>query len=66
MRSERNSGAAQPSEKEVRNRIDTCFKKKYFIGYKREGDRLVLNENKALEDAEHVRRMSALRRAVYV
>ncbi len=42
------------SEKEVRNRIDTCFKKKYFIGYKREGDRLVLNENKALEDAEHV------------
>ena len=32
------------SEKEVRNRIDVCFNKRYLVGYKREADGLVLNE----------------------
>ena len=36
------------SEKEVRNRIDTCFNKRYLVGYKREADGLVLNENRTL------------------
>ena len=41
------------SEKEVRNRIDTCFNKHYLVGYKREADGLVLNENRALREREH-------------
>lgn len=41
------------SEKEVRNRIDTCFNKRYLVGYKREADGLVLNENRALREREH-------------
>lgn len=35
------------SEKEVRNRIDTCFNKRYLVGYKKEADGLALNENRA-------------------
>ena len=41
------------SEKEVRNRIDVCFNKRYLVGYKREADGLVLNENRALREREH-------------
>ena len=41
------------SEKEVRNRIDACFNKRYLVGYKREADGLVLNENRALREREH-------------
>ncbi len=37
------------SEKEVRDRLDVCFRKNWLIGYKREGDTLVLNENRAPE-----------------
>lgn len=41
------------SEKEVRNRIDVCFKNRWLVGYKREADGLTLNENKALSEAVH-------------
>ena len=41
------------SEKEVRNRIDTCFNKRYLVGYKKEADGLALNENRALREREH-------------
>ena len=34
-------------EQKVRASLDTCFRKRYLIGYKREGDRIVLNENRA-------------------
>lgn len=37
------------SEKEVRNRLDICFRKHYLQGYKREGDSIVLNDNRAPE-----------------
>lgn len=40
------------SEKEVRNRIDVCFNKRYLVGYKREADGLTLNSNKALREKE--------------
>ena len=40
-------------EKEVRNRIDTCFNKRYLVGYMREADGLALNENRALREREH-------------
>ena len=43
------------SEKEVRNRLDVCFNKRWLIGYKREADGLSLNENKALSEAVHGR-----------
>lgn len=39
--------------KEIRGLLDTCFNKRYLAGYKRAGDTLVLNEGKALADAEH-------------
>ena len=39
-------------EKEIRNRLDTCFKKRYLPGYKREGDGVTLNENTALAEEE--------------
>ena len=32
------------SEKDVRSRLDTCFRKGYFAGYKREGDSIVPND----------------------
>ena len=35
------------SEKEVRNKLDQCFRKHYLVGYKREGDTIILNENRA-------------------
>lgn len=35
------------SEKDVRNRLDMCFRKHYLTGYKREGDSIVLNDNRA-------------------
>ena len=35
------------SEKDVRNRLDICFRKHYLTGYKREGDAIVLNDNRA-------------------
>ena len=35
------------SEKEVRNRLDRCFQKRYLVGYKRVGDEIVLNDNRA-------------------
>lgn len=41
------------SEKEIRDRIDICFNKCYLVGYKREADGLVLNENRALREREH-------------
>ena len=41
------------SEKEVRNRIDVCFNKRYLVGYKRVADGLALNENRALREQEH-------------
>ena len=41
------------SEKEVRNRIDICFNKRYLVGYKREADGLILNENQDLRKREH-------------
>lgn len=34
------------SEKEVRNRLDECFRKNYLVGYLRDGDNLILNEKK--------------------
>lgn len=42
------------SEKEVRDRLDKCFQKRLLVGFKREGDTLVLNENAALEAREKV------------
>lgn len=43
------------SEKEVRNQIDVLFKNRYLIGYRRTGDGIELNENKALSDRESTR-----------
>lgn len=43
------------SEKEVRNQIDDLFKKRYILGYRRTGDGIELNENKALADRESTR-----------
>ena len=40
------------SEKEVRNRIDTCFNKRYLVGYKKSGDGVTLNENAALAEED--------------
>ncbi len=37
------------SEKEIRDRLDICFRKRWLPGYKREGDMIVLNENRAPE-----------------
>lgn len=39
-------------EKEIRNRLDACFKKRYLPGYKREGDGVTLNENADLAEEE--------------
>lgn len=41
------------SEKEVRNRLDICFRKRLLTGYKRVGDEIVLNENRAPEKRTH-------------
>lgn len=43
------------SEKEVRNQIDVLFKKRYIVGYRRTGDGIELNENKALSERENTR-----------
>lgn len=40
-------------EKEVRNRIDICFNKRYLVGYKRDADGLILNENRALRERKY-------------
>ena len=40
------------SEKEVRNRLDTCFNKRYLVGYKKSGDGVTLNENTALAEED--------------
>lgn len=37
------------SEKEVRNRLDKCIKKRYLLGYRKEGDKIILNEGTALD-----------------
>ena len=39
-------------EKEAISRVDTCFKKQYLTGYKREADGISLNVNKALNEEE--------------
>lgn len=39
-------------EKEVRNRLDACFSKRYLIGYKKSGDGVTLNENAALAEED--------------
>lgn len=41
------------SEKEVRDKLDVCFRKQYLPGIKRSGDTLVLNENTAPQAEEH-------------
>ena len=47
--------AAQLSlnEKDVRAHLDKCFNKNFLVGYKREGDNIVLNENIAADKREH-------------
>ena len=40
------------SEKDVRNRLDQCFQKRYLPGIKRNGDTLILNENTELGKEE--------------
>lgn len=47
------------SEKEVRGKIDVLFKKQYITGYRREADRIALNENKALGEREFTRECPA-------
>ena len=42
------------SEKEVRDKLDVCFKKGYFVGIKRDGDTLILNENDPLGQKQPV------------
>ena len=37
-------------EKEVRNRIEVCFSKRWLIGYRRNGDELILNTNRQLSE----------------
>lgn len=37
------------SEKETRRRLDKCFQKRYLLGYRREGDNIVINEGTALD-----------------
>lgn len=37
------------SEKETRRRLDKCFQKRFLLGYRREGDNIVLNEGAALD-----------------
>ena len=41
------------SEKEVRNKLDVCFQKGYFVGIKRNGDSLILNENRPMGKKEY-------------
>ena len=41
------------SEKEVRDKLDVCFKKGYFVGIKRDGDTLILNENDPLVQKQY-------------
>lgn len=41
------------SEKEVRDKLDVCFKKGYFVGIKRDGDTLILNENDPLGQKQY-------------
>ena len=40
------------SEKDVRNQLDACFRKRYLPGIKRDGDTLILNENRELGKQE--------------
>lgn len=40
------------SEKDVRNQLDACFRKRYLPGIKRDGDTLILNENQELGKQE--------------
>ena len=40
------------SEKDVRNKLDLCFQKQYLPGIKRDGDTLILNENRELGKQE--------------
>lgn len=46
-------------EKEVRNQIDTLFKKRYIVGYIRTGDGIALNENAALQERKYTRNCPA-------
>ena len=41
------------TEKEVRQKIDTLFRKRYLIGYIRTENGVALNENKALSEYEY-------------
>ena len=52
------------SEKEVRDKLDVCFKKGYFVGIKRDGDTLILNENDPLGQKQYG--MSPLRSKIFV
>lgn len=40
-------------EKTVRARLNVCFNKSYLVGFKREGDRIIPNENMAPQDILH-------------
>lgn len=42
------------SEKEVRKRLNTCFQKHYLTGYRKEEDRITLNESVALEKKQYL------------
>jgi len=46
--------AAQLStnEEKVRTQLDLCFKKQYLVGFKRNGDEILLNENEKLTKRE--------------
>jgi len=41
------------SEKEIRNRLDECFRKNYLAGYLRDGDNIIINEKKELRKKEY-------------
>ncbi len=41
------------TDKEVRNILDVCFRKRFLDGYRRDGDNILLNEGKALGKQEY-------------
>lgn len=41
------------TEKDVREKLVVCFRNKYLVGYRREGDNIVLNEGRALGKKEY-------------
>ncbi len=42
------------SDKEVRNRLDECFRKNYLVGYLRDGDNVLLNEKKEMSKKVYI------------